>query len=175
MSEDRKRAKSRVTERPKASSGANRGVARGLWPQIAELRASGKSATDIAAVIARSPSCVARTLKEPAVIADIERIQRDRRGALDQEIRAAASMAWGVLVELAGDETQGGSVRRAAACDILDRAGITAKTAIELSGPNGGPVAVTVAPVDLLAMTPDQLRALAGATLIQPDDGEGEE
>jgi hypothetical protein len=108
---------------------------------------------------------VTRTLKEPAVIADIERIQRDRRGALDQDIKAAAAMAWAVLVELAGDDTQGGSVRRAAACDILDRAGITAKTAIELSGPNGGPIALD--PRLLLSMTPEQLRAAAAVEEVE--------
>lgn len=123
------------------------------------MRASGMSATAIAERLGRHTAPVARTLHEPAVIADIERIQADRRAALEQDIRAAAGEAWQTLRNgLAATKEE---VQLRAACEILDRAGIVARKGVELSGPGGGPVPVAVDVRDLAAMTPEQLRALA--------------
>lgn len=123
------------------------------------MRASGMSATAIAERLGRHTAPVARTLHEPAVIADIERIQTDRRAALEQDIRAAAGEAWQALRNgLAATKEE---VQLRAACEILDRAGIVARKGVELSGPGGGPVPVAVDVRQLAAMTPEQLRALA--------------
>ena len=155
--------------KPQAPSGEERrqgkyagggGVARGLWPQIAEMRAAGMSATAIAERLGRHTAPVARTLHEPAVIADIERIQTDRRAALEQDIRAAAGDAWQTLRNgLAATKEE---VQIRAACEILDRAGIVARKGVELSGPGGGPVqVVALRPDELAQLAPAQLRALA--------------
>lgn len=126
---------------------------------MAELRAEGRSGSEIAEAIGRDRSSVARTLQEPEVIADIERIQSDRRGALEQDIRAVASEAWQTLRQ--GLKSLKDEVRVRSACEILDRAGIVARKGVELSGPGGGPVPVAVDVRDLATMTPEQLRALA--------------
>lgn len=150
------RAKRAITRPPQASGR----VAIALWPQVAELRASGRSATQIAEAIGRDQSCVARTLKEPAVIADIERIQADRRGALEQDIRAAASEAWQVLRGCLRDEEAPG-LRLKAATEILDRSGIVARKeslVIETSA-SAAPLPDLTTPAGMAALR-EQLAAL---------------
>ena len=126
---------------------------------MAELRAEGLSATDIAKQIGRDESAVCRTLREEAVKADVDRLIAERRGVAVQVLEAAAERMVRVLLGLAEDETQPGAVRRAAASDGLDRIGIVARRGLELSGPGGAPVSVDVHA--LATMSPDQLRALA--------------
>ena len=47
----------------------------------------------------------------------------------------------------------------AAAREVLDRAGYAVTRRTEVSGPGGAPVQVAIAPADLAALSPDQLRA----------------
>lgn len=160
-----KRKPTRARTRPQQAPGR---VARALWGRVAELRAEGRNGSEIAEAIGRDRSSVARTLQEPEVIADIERIQTERRGALEQEIRAAAAEAWQTLrTSLAATKEE---VQLRAACEILDRAGIVARKGVELSGPGGGPVAVAVDVRQLATMSPDQLRALAQVQEDVPPD-----
>ena len=149
-------------------------VARALWGRVAELHADGRTMTEIARIIGRDPGPVSRTLAEPEVKADVARIQANRRASLDERIKISASLAWSTLEALL-DESEPGHVRRAAADSILDRAGIVARKAVEVTGANGGPVAVvSLTPDQLASMTPDQLRALAAVASTE-SDGEGEQ
>lgn len=142
---------------------------------VFEALLAGCTHTEAAIRSGMSRSHVSRVAVEPAMLEALALAQADRHRAANEALRALVPLSIQRLRGILADPGAQHSAVIAALREVLDRAGITAKTAIELSGPNGGPVAVTVAPVDLLAMTPEQLRALAGATLIQPDDGGGEE
>lgn len=67
--------------------------------------------------------------------------------------------------------------RIAAALDRLttsaeDRAGFVTRKAVEVTGANGGPVAVvSLTPDQLASMTPDQLRALAAVASTESEPG----
>lgn len=131
MPKEAKPAKTAAQMGKKGPTKAGGGVARGLWPRVAELRAEGRNAVQIGQEIGRHPATVTRTLKEPAVIADIERIQQDRRAALNQDIQAAASHAWAVLVLKLAAEREDLQIR--AACEVLDRAGVTARKELTIN------------------------------------------
>lgn len=137
-------------------------VAKSLWPQVAELRAAGKTNKQIAQAIERGEAAVCRTLQEPEVIADIDRIQEDRRRAVRQLMLGRVEAIVEEVYRIALESDDGDAVRLRACTDQLDRLGFAAPKSVELSGPAGAPVqVVTMTPADLVKMTPDQLRAVA--------------
>lgn len=62
-------------------------------------------------------------------------ILKATRDGMQAQLLSAAPQALSVLVRLATDETIPAAVRRLAASDILDRAGVVSQTALQLAQP----------------------------------------
>ena len=152
-------------------------------PLVIQMRAKGMRVTEIAAVLDCAGGSVHQTLNKESVIAAIH---DESAETTKHQIAEAGALGLRVLMELAQGmpddngrpaleggtvtehddgriETSGGrlyapaAVRRSAASDLCDRAGITKEMAIRMSTDGKG--AVIVVPV--AGMTPEQLRAAA--------------
>ena len=129
---------------------------------------------------ARKSGCTDQTVhrwvkKDPVFMAELdkaraERMQSAKDGIADL-VPTAVRRLRGVLLDPAAQHKDVITAAR----EILDRAGIVARKAVEVTGANGGPVAVvSLTPDQLASMTPDQLRALAAVASTE-SDGEGEQ
>ena len=137
----------------------------GCWGGFFEALLAGCTHTEAAQRSGMSRSHTSRVATEPAMLEALAAAQGDRLRAANDALRALVPVSIQRLGGILSDPGAQHSAVIAALREVLDRAGITAKTAIELSGPNGGPIALD--PRLLLSMTPEQLRAAAAVEEVE--------
>jgi transposase-like protein len=105
--------------------GGHGGYSEDTKEQAAALLCSGLSVPQVAAALGTTPTTIGRWKREDrAFQARLKVLRQEAKDAAIQRIEGLVDTAIGVLAELATDTTQPGAVRRAAASDLLDRAGV---------------------------------------------------
>ena len=107
-------------------------VAKAKWMLVAQHRAAGMSPTEISRLLGCTSPPVHGTLDEPSVQAEVRRIQDGMRREAILMLRSHASTAIAGLVALAKEtDLRASSARARACCELLDRSGLTAESALE--------------------------------------------
>ncbi len=128
--------------------------------QAITLRAAGCTVTEIAARLQVSTGVVSRSLQQTVAREAIDQAQADARRMAVQDLHAASTAAIHVLRQIMEGEPDAkgdiptAQVRRQAANDLLNRAGLTADQLVYES-------TVRVRAADLAHLSPEQLAALA--------------